>query len=1184
MASLVFERYNQTAFYTPQAGASAFGYLLLGATDPPPSLTVAESWTKGGVYLFFPALPADLDTFIANTTTYLTAIGRQGTRFVWFSNTTQLSGTILQLQGAQVWQTTSLPLGSNLTLRINAQNTVALNNAGTGLTFTPPAGQTNALRVTPPPMTDLALFPALENAQPQTLPIGDLALQLDASGAADGRLYFGLSLDGAAVDALDIGLRYFTNQPQLPGYVQSMRYPLFQLASGEQWQMEAAVDPLQMLSRSRTLLRFSASASPITSHFTNALGQALTITPTTTAGFVFDTRVQTTSTQPGVQQPLYLTPTGEFAIQVSQSDPQSFGSKLMCGFSGVEYIQFQSGLSYTLHFIPGQQAYANVQVTQDGQGKQVYTFTALGPLATTAWCYVSAAQQPAAYYAQPDSAVVYQVPTDNQHPDYLSYLPLQAGGLPDPAAVATESTAPLLAFPMVPYRGIATSAMAFYQQFGLQVLTPTRRASIFTIGSWAADNQPRPETIEQATTVQGTTPQGLLTTVAGTDWQTLLLAQTPIKSGELAQGEEVFYTSTPLQLANVTGDLKAALQSNQLFLVISSADALFNNASIAYKLSSEILQQLIAANVPQDVIASLQKLRQTDPTTSKFYYPIYDDLATAQAQLKSVLSEQQFQAYGTQIETAMAFFSVIIADWQFDLSPYQWNSYKTILIFKFFDRSINELINNPSLWMQGQTFNADLKATQQQIQQTIQAAQAAVATETSFRNFVDLVANPQWNGVLALNVRTPLDGLPEALEGIAAGIDVSKFFAHHVGINISPVKRSGTTLAVQESSMFGLIAYQDPAHLNSTTADYQFKVLSLQVLFENSAITNFASKIELLVNRLFDEPAELINSMAGNNLILNGIYQQHGGMGSYVFLNDADNLFFMTSAVLAQVEVTRAQFVTIVPQGGLQAGQQVQTQFILDGRIKFQALAGFDLFSFGNDPGIGGLNFANLLVRMSFDPATPTYSTFAFDAQHITLNPSISAARPASLYNHFPLKLTGLIQAKDSSTPPTMGYMPVDSPLQGSEIKAPWYGLVFDLNLGTLGALAGKAGFTANLLAAWAPSPNNYQIYIGLKLPDSTGGKREISLQGILKLTFGDIRFLVDGDAYLLQLRKIALSLFTLSFPPGQIDLLIFGNPNEADNTTLGWYAAYAKPNSGTPSQPKQLTDSAHMLDSDTRS
>jgi hypothetical protein len=137
--------------------------------------------------------------------------------------------------------------------------------------------------------------------------------------------------------------------------------------------------------------------------------------------------------------------------------------------------------------------------------------------------------------------------------------------------------------------------------------------------------------------------------------------------------------------------------------------------------------------------------------------------------------------------------------------------------------------------------------------------------------------------------------------------------------------------------------------------------------------------------------------------------------------------------------------------------------------------------------------------------------------------------------------------------------MPVSGPLTGSQLTPPWYGLTYELNLGSPGALAGQVGFVASLLMAWMPNPQNYTIFIGLRLPGVNGGKREISLEGIIKLTFGDVRFVVNPPSYILQLRKLALNMLSVSFPPGQTDIILFGNPDEQDNTTLGWYAAYRK-------------------------
>ena len=178
-----------------------------------------------------------------------------------------------------------------------------------------------------------------------------------------------------------------------------------------------------------------------------------------------------------------------------------------------------------------------------------------------------------------------------------------------------------------------------------------------------------------------------------------------------------------------------------------------------------------------------------------------------------------------------------------------------------------------------------------------------------------------------------------------------------------------------------------------------------------------------------------------------------------------------------------------------------------------------------------GLTYANLSVDMSFDIATPTYKTFVFDAQHILLDSATSQARSASLASHFPMKLTGLYQATGTVTPDGLGYMPVDSPLQGSQLTAPWFGLQYDLDLGSPGALAAQVNFTARLLLAWSPNPATASVYVGLGLPGVSGGQRAMSLQGVLSLAFGTVTFLVQPPTYILELSNIVLKFLSLSFP-----------------------------------------------------
>ncbi len=50
-----------------------------------------------------------------------------------------------------------------------------------------------------------------------------------------------------------------------------------------------------------------------------------------------------------------------------------------------------------------------------------------------------------------------------------------------------------------------------------------------------------------------------------------------------------------------------------------------------------------------------------------------------------------------------------------------------------------------------------------------------------------------------------------------------------------------------------------------------------------------------------------------------------------------------------------------------------------------------------------------------------------------------------------------------------------------------------------------------------------------------------------------------NGIQYLLRLKNFALQLLTISFPPGQNEIVLFGDPSGGRSGQLGWYAAYAK-------------------------
>jgi hypothetical protein len=544
-----------------------------------------------------------------------------------------------------------------------------------------------------------------------------------------------------------------------------------------------------------------------------------------------------------------------------------------------------------------------------------------------------------------------------------------------------------------------------------------------------------------------------------------------------------------------------------------------------------------------------------------------------------------------------------ISGWQFDLDPSNQPGWRpdTVLILKFAQKPLKDLADDLSLWSApGSSFNEGA-LTQKTIQQSIAEAREN-SDQPEFQYFLNTVLE-DWNGVLFLNVNVPPSDFPEQLRGLAAGINISSFKAHHLGVNLSPVHVEGGAISVSESSLFALIYYDDPGDLVYQNIPYDFKVLSLRVLFANSDISSFSSRIELLVGQLFGERSSLTDSDHGDNLILNGVMQKHGDEESYSFTEQGNDVFEMTSYVLDNVVITQAQYITL-PQE--EQSDVITSRFLLWGSLEFLNLPDLDLFSFGAQGATGsagpsgGLQFSNLMISMAYGPSNPTgptgptgpsgptgptaspdqpglqQRTFSFEAGQMVFDASASVARPQSLYSRFPLQVVGMAQGDAKKMPPDLGYIIMDSPLTTGPLGDPWFGLQMSLSLGSQGSLAARAGFAATLLAAWAPGAQAYNAAIGIQLPGSEGGSKTLTIEGPLKLSIGDLALLYNQgqQAYLMRFSDIALSLLGLKFPPGgRTNVLLFGDPNpQGVNTTLGWYAAYMKnPSKTGPTGPTAL-------------
>jgi hypothetical protein len=1265
MTALIFQRSTASSLYFAVNSDSSLNrsvaYLLPEDNQQDPeTLTLAQalpqlSWQPyAGCFIYLNTTDYDESAFAIAARVFLWGGGFSNVRLAWFINPTQ-SGDNAPLNGSLIIAKTLDPQTYELreaSLTISTNFTLFLAG-GCHLTIDP--HNENQLKISQVNNDNNSIAITSVFGTQQVPSIG--GAYIPAFGPQAGCIQFQIEVTNTTLDEnhLDVGLRYFIDDPNSEGNIISQRYPIFNPSESQSpinaW---ASLFLLDAFDPARSFFSFNGQdgtgqeGTAVPTYFRSNAGNkvALTPQPNALAGFVFAYNPTTTVESSG--DPIYNVPIGEFSIGLDEKpSPRANlsgvpASRLMCGLSGVEYVGLMNSTSNSMHFIAGQNAYAptymppppansasklNLKATRlsDSPSKL------LAPGATTSWLYITPASQTdmasetggaatvqgaadlsatsVQYFAQPDDSVFYEAAL--LQPNILNYMEVPAGLFPAPTQASGKTLAAgnaLDCYPMVPYAGVQADDFTGFQALELQVLSPARRNTIYSFL--------QPPASATGTDRTGTTPQGRLAVFSSdfVTWQSLTLSQSTFyeltaQSFANLKGKipvNVYNTLQALlniaypdigafeaalqaklsaadynqnlslllqygvqirqwQFTDVQGKLKEALQTNQMFLVITSPKQLLDYCSFNYfKLTAQALDAL-NKTIP-NIVTKLEQAKLQD-----VFYASAQDYTKG---LLTALTQAEYDANQKDLFLYATFGEIVIQGWTFNISPNTWASWddgNTILVFKFYGKSVQDLANDTSTWTAGSSFNANVENAQTELVKVIQDGVNRSASEPEFADFASLVQSPNWNGILILRAYIPLAEMPPQLQGIAAGINPALFYAHHIGVNITPVQRTANNLSLQDSSLFGLIYYDDSQDLTYNQSDYQFKVLTLKVLFKNSAIVSFASQIELYINKLFGELAIQQDSEHGNNIILNGVYQKQGDTESYVFSEQGDNVYKMSSKVLDDVEILKAQFNSVIPPGGVGVGQLAQADFILWGNLHFLNQDLFDVFSFGRGEAVngkttdGGLSFSNLLIHMSFMPDPPAGETapppaFTFDAGQITFDLAKSAARPHSLYSHFPLKLKGFIQAKEKTSPTDLGYLPIDSPLNLSSLAYPWYALQFELNLGGPGGLAAKIDFTATLIAAWAPG-KNLSVFLGIKLPGSGGASKEFSLESVLKLSIGGIEFQVSGDStYMLKFDNIALKFFLVKFPPsGQTSVFLFGDPNNQDNTTLGWYAAYVK-------------------------
>jgi hypothetical protein len=968
---------------------------------------------------------------------------------------------------------------------------------------------------------------------------------------------------GDDYERLDVGMRMTVDsaRPDLRrvGMLRSLRYPVFDGVPAAGVSFACGFDPAAPAAAARSRLAFTGSQSH-GSLYRGPLGHPVALTPQPgggdplPAGLAFHR--QPSSAAPGADQ-LYLAPIGRYALGLAGGDP-----RLACGPSGYENFTAPSAGGAAVVYEAGGAAYAGGLVGGEATAVTL-TETATCPYATVAAVDGNA---PLVYRAQPPRGALHGLreataPANLQ--PFLVYLEV-------PAGKAGES--PPGAYPLLPYAG-ARGDLDLRTELEARVLAPRRRVALARLPP------PQAEPSGTSDPVTGVTPPGILAGFDAnlTSWRSVQLAAAePQSSGDWPP---------PLELHSVTGELRNAFLSEQLFLVLADPALLNPVADFNYRITGAALRAL--NDLPQQFRpeqAVLQALAQNEGLQAR-----------GRAEFVAAL-EPLLPAAWKQRERAIlaycAYFELDIEGWRFALAPSLWTGNPedpapdaeapVLMVVKFARSRLRDLVADPGAWTwpDAGKLGGSAEATAKALAAIVEGAdrqvrEAPAGRPSPYQFFVERVLDDaSWNGVLFLNPLVSLDDLPAELRGLAAGIKPEKFRAHHLGASIGPAEFDAAqrSLTLTPTPLFGLIDYEDLEDIQQAEGEFDFKVLVLRVLFERSAIADFSSRIELFVDRLFGDRVTLVGSEHYNNLLLEGSYQRTRGGGHYVFATAHADRFLSASPILESIEVDSAQFNT------LSAEEEVRARFTLWGKLRFQLLEAFDLFSFGPGrpaPGEevldGWLSYSGLALEMSFPFASPQQRRFEVGVEATAFDAAASRPRDESLFRRFPLEVSGMVRAEPGKRPRDMGFLAMHTPLPQPALDQGWHGLLFTVDLGSLGALAAEAGLSATLLAAWGGAASGPAVNAALKLPGVDSPGQLLPLEGILDMGFGALDLSASpapggGPAYALRMQRFYLRLLGWQFPPGQADITLFGDPDVAGQPLggrrgpLGWYAAYKGP------------------------
>ncbi len=466
----------------------------------------------------------------------------------------------------------------------------------------------------------------------------------------------------------------------------------------------------------------------------------------------------------------------------------------------------------------------------------------------------------------------------------------------------------------------------------------------------------------------------------------------------------------------------------------------------------------------------------------------------------------------------------------FKLSPESWivgkEDRNTMLLLKYSDRqSIRQALSGCEVF-----------------ESCVRRAYTGEGTvKEGYEEFLKLIEEPGFQGILALNVCVSLEEMPDQVRILMKGIEPEEFCAAFLAVQTGKIQKDSVQgLCMEKAEVAALVDYTTERKLiyDSEPPEYDYLTREIKIVIDGGRISSFTSISELLVNRMFEAKSIAQNNPDGNCLVLFGKLVEEEGISKYQYRLKSAVEYELAGSGISRVSVESMDLTADGNGNG-------NGTFIINGRMQSREMEGADLLGFGEEGTGEGLSFSSLNIqKLEQGTLTMEYDRLVLDIRNIMW-------REGSFPDTFAVSLREFVTAEGS--PESAGWQSVSAPvIQGIPPKN-WQGFRWTISPGNQGAPTGGGLLGMELLTAfWSAKQGETEYYVGIRLPESLSGLT--ALQGMIQMGFGALSLEKGKQGYLIRLHNYNVRVMGLSFPPGSSDLFLI-----SDGKSVGWYGAYAE-------------------------